>query len=208
MNKRLFKTILFISMLVLLLTACSKKQDAENEQLQTQVAKLIEENKSLVEENTDLKAKLAELEKNQIENKGNSEGLLKVYTADINSLEKTEIKTIKPAEADNIEKMLQQLADDLSKDCFEGLPIEVLGIEKIEGKDIATINLKEDSQAAVTWEGNFFQGSTGGTITNIALTETFLQKEYKGDWIDGVKFLYENNKLEYDHVILDEIIYR
>ncbi len=35
--------------------------------------------------------------------------------------------------------------------------------------------------------GDILQGSTGGKITTVSLEETILQREYNGNWIDGVE---------------------
>ena len=56
-----------------------------------------------------------------------------------------------------------------------------------------------------------FQGSTGGQVTANTLIENFLQSNNKSktEWIDGVKFLYNNETIEYDHVAdLSNIQYR
>jgi hypothetical protein len=46
-------------------------------------------------------------------------------------------------------------------------------------------------------------------MTSIALSETFLQKEYSGTWIDGVQFLLDGETIDLEHVEgLSEIIYK
>ena len=145
-----------------------------------------------------------------------------IYTANIDSYKK-EIKlnekVARTLEEDQRMNQLKSIANSLSTNCFSGLPIEVIGIENINGKDIAIINLKEskenegivDSQKAKgeTWQWQYMQGSAGGIITTISLEETILQREYTGKWIDGVEFLYNNNKIIQQHAVkLENIIYR
>lgn len=100
------------------------------------------------------------------------------------------------------EEYLGRIARILSSEMFCGLPIEITGVEN----NIATVNLQEhplslnhrdellefDDRCFLTrWDTGYFQGSTGGAMTASILTETFLQPEYTGSWVDGVKFLYE-----------------
>ena len=50
---------------------------------------------------------------------------------------------------------------------------------------------------------DFFQGSAGGINTQITLEESFLQKEFNGPWIKGVKFFYQSSPIEeWDHINL------
>lgn len=136
--------------------------------------------------------------------------VLPVYTSNIYTLEKEIQFYVAIPKNIKLEEKLNTLAGKLSKYCFRSLPIEVLGIEQIEGKKIAVVNLKEleessEGVAALecigkTWNAFYFQGSTGGAQTLIRLIETFLQRDYKGEWIDGVKFLYKNQTAEFDHV--------
>ena len=69
----------------------------------------------------------------------------------------------------------------------------------MNGKKVATINLADSGTNK--WVPKF-QGSTGGAVTSNTLIENFLQSnnKSKGEWIDGVKFLYNNETIEYDHV--------
>ena len=124
-----------------------------------------------------------------------------------------------------IEK-LDIIADSLSRFNFNSLPIEVLRIEERKGKRIAVIYLREhewnrdidwsnpkfmSGNQGVTWRARHFQGSTGGSITSFTLTETFLQRGYERDWIDGVIFMYENEPIKEDewaHISLSGVIYR
>jgi hypothetical protein len=97
------------------------------------------------------------------------------------------------------------------------LKIEALGID--QSKDnykILKVNLKEnpgfkmpDSLGHYRSWYDFFQGSMGGERTTIILTESTLQKQYKGDWVDAVEFSYQNEKIgDWDHLFLSGIIKR
>ncbi len=103
---------------------------------------------------------------------------------------------------------LRLIAATLSYVRFGEQPIELLRIENRLGRRVAVINLR-DMDADNTWYGRFFQGSTGGGMTTVTLTQTFLQRGYKGEWIDGVRF-YLNGKplVDQDHTALGGTIYR
>ena len=142
---------------------------------------------------------------NNTQNKSNKEEL-SLYSIDDNTLEPNESSKIDISKGDSLENKLQKLADNVSKNFFDNLPIKVKSIDTIDGKKIATINLIDGSNNK--WSDKF-QGSTGGQITSNTLIENFLQVSYKGEWIDGVKFLYNDGPIEYEHVYeLSEIKYR
>lgn len=131
---------------------------------------------------------------------------LSIYTIDDNTLEPNESSKIELSTDSSLEDKVQQLSNTVSKNYFDNLPIKVKSIDTIDGKKIATINLVDDNNNK--WS-NKFQGSTGGQITANTLIENFLQVSYKGEWIDGVKFLYNDEPIEYDHVYeLSETQYR
>lgn len=114
-----------------------------------------------------------------------------------------------------IEK-LKIIAERLSRFKFGGLPINVLRIEEKNNKKVAIIDLREfitsDSTGYLpSWRKMYFQGSTGGYFTSLTLIKSFLQEDYKGEWIDGVKFYYEGKPIleeEWDHIFLHKTFYR
>jgi hypothetical protein len=109
----------------------------------------------------------------------------------------------------NIQEKVQHVADMLSQEAFDGLPIVVEEIKIIDGKAIAVVNLQDDHDKS--WSSVYFQGSAGGTITKESIVETLLQRDYTGEWIDGVVLVYNGNEEEFDHIKLvgwQEIYYR
>lgn len=124
---------------------------------------------------------------------------LSIYSIDENSLEPNVSSTIEVNETLSLENKLKELSKALSEKKFDKLPIQVKSIDTVNGKKVATINLTDSNNKK--WVQKF-QGSTGGTVTANTLIENFLQSSNKsrGEWIDGVKFLYNNEKIEYDHV--------
>ncbi|EHI98300.1 hypothetical protein CDLVIII_1609 [Clostridium sp. DL-VIII] len=133
---------------------------------------------------------------------------LSIYSIDENSLEPNESSTIEVNENLSLEDKLKQLCTTLSEKKFDNLSLEVKSIDTVNGKKVATINLTDANNKK--WSQKF-QGSTGGAVTTNTLIENFLQSsnKSKGEWIDGVKFLYNNEKIEYEHASdLSDIQYR
>ncbi len=133
---------------------------------------------------------------------------LSIYSIDENSLEPNESSTIEVDDNLSLGDKLKQLCKTLSEKKFDNLSLEVKSIDTVNGKKVATINLADANNKK--WSQKF-QGSTGGAVTTNTLIENFLQSNNKsrGEWIDGVKFLYNNEKIEYEHASdLSDIQYR
>ena len=133
---------------------------------------------------------------------------LSIYSIDENSLEPNVSSTIDVKETLSLEDKLKELSKALSEKQFDKLPIEVKSIDTVNGKKVVTINLTDSTNKK--WVPKF-QGSTGGAITSNTLIENFLQSNNrnKGEWVDGVKFLYNNKTIEYEHVAdLAEVHYK
>lgn len=222
MIKNLLKICLLLIIFILLISGCSTSLKNEINVLSSENAALKEKNISL--ENTiinlnnqinEQKSKIDELAKPAFDK---SENMYPIYTADSFTLEKEIAAYIYIPKETVLKKKLQIIAEALSETYFENLPIEVLRIEEINKKKIAFINLKEYKEnkgifdierlKGKTWMAHYMQGSTGGSITSTAFIETFLQREYIGQWVDGFKFLYENTPCDFEHARLRDIVYR
>lgn len=218
MKNRLFKLIGGIGLTVMLLTGCSQGNTQDITELQVALDEQISINTELQGQVDQLQGEVNSLRKEKeelIEEIRQEDGaIIKLYTANVDTLAKEEIGklTVEVEEngnIKNIEDVLETMADELSKQVFEGLPIKIQEVKTESGKQIAIINLKEDSNLDIGWASNFFQGSTGAAITELTLKETFLQKEFTGNWIDGIQIFYEGEASEFDHLPqLGEIIYR
>ncbi|MCK8817264.1 hypothetical protein MWH28_07805 [Natroniella sulfidigena] len=150
--------------------------------------------------------------------------LFPIYGPDEN-LDETEVNFYIQL-ADDLEQFekLQVIANRLSRFRFDFLPIKVLEIEEENGREIAVINLEEHQwnrngdetpefrgNAGVTWYLDHFQGAATGYFTSETLISSFLQPEYDGDWIDGVRFLYQGQPIreqDWDAVDLEGVFYR
>lgn len=142
-----------------------------------------------------------------------------LYSKDANTDEQVVIGTIEVDENLSLEEKIEKLSNELSEKVFDSLPIEFVKINNVEGKKIALFNLNElgnnatditfDKYEGINWINNYFAGSAGGSVTEYTLITTLLQKNYTGEWIDGVEFTYKNSKIEFEHVPnLGEISYR
>lgn len=99
-----------------------------------------------------------------------------------------EVKTVGLGVAENIKKIL----DTVSSKYFDGNKIDLKTIDTVDNKKIAVINLTGDEKY---WNQKM-QGSAGGQITEYTLIENVLQREYKGYWVDGVRFTLNGKQIE------------
>lgn len=199
-RKLILSTVLMLS---IVMVSCANKPSDTNSSTNGN-----SNNNTTVEQNKDsTSSSKTETSKSSEEPKVNKIKL-SIYTIDENSLEPNESGTIEVNENLSLQDKLNQLSKTVSEKKFDGLPIEIKSIDTVNGKKVATINLTDSNNKK--WVSKF-QGSTGGSVTENTLIENFLQSsnKSKGEWIDGVKFLYNNEKIEYDHVSnLSEIQYR
>jgi hypothetical protein len=222
MNEKVLKIVSLIFFISIVITGCSNSLNNENSTLKKEIS----ESKAVITdlENTvkDLQNKLKEKAKNNmasvptLENKNN---IYPIYTANIDTCEKEVwIYAYSPNNAE-LEQKLIIIVNALSETYFNNLPIEVVEIEEINNKKIAVINLNESKenegikqQIKLTenaWANKYFQGSTGGKVTSVSLIESMLQREHKVQWIDGVRFLYNNGVCNFEHTPeLNKVNYR
>ena len=230
MYKKSIRVCAIIFSMVIITSGCSNSLKDENTKLTKEINSMKEKNSELeksvdklMEETKNLNVKLKELEgKNVLISEKvykHKNSIYPIYSADVNTYAKEVYFVTYLSEDLSLKNKLDTLAKTLSKVYFSNLPIEVAEITEVNGKKIAVINLKEskENQKIIdtsqfreqSWSRSYFQGSSGGTITTVCLVETFLQNEYEGQWIDGVKFLYNNKIINFDHVPrLGEVSYR
>jgi hypothetical protein len=142
------------------------------------------------EEKADLETKSTDKVESNIDKPDKTERIFKIVTknVDYEVISKEEIKTVGLGVAENINKILSTI----STKYFDGKPLELKTIETVNNKKIAVINLGGDKSY---WDQRM-QGSVGGEITEYTLIENILQREYKGYWIDGVKFTLDGKQVE------------
>ena len=162
----------------------TEKNQADND---IQITKDMENH----EEKADLEvAKPIDKVESNIDVPDTTERIFKIVTknVDYEVISKEEIKTVGLGVADNIRKIL----NTISTKYFDGKMLELTTIETVNNKKIAVINLGGDK----SYWNQRMQGSVGGEITEYTLIENILQREYKGYWIDGVKFTLDGKQFE------------
>jgi len=227
MKKNVIKIVTALLTLSML-TACSSKTTSEVKTLNENVLKLETKITELENENTSLKADITALTEERdnfkaqlgIENvetpvepvvePAADEETLPVFGAD-NNHQRIKVSSITVKTDEPLLNKMEFLGAELGVKFFGGLTMEAKEIKTVSGKKVLVMNLIEGSGTVgeKSWVYDYFQGSTGGLMTTIALSETFLQKEYSGTWIDGVQFLLDGEKIDFEHVEgLSEIIFR
>ena len=210
MTRKLILSIVVMLSLTMVSCGNSTKNITTNQNTTSSSSSTQEETKTDSTSSEDTTKEEANTDSNNDDSTKNTANTVKfsIYKVDENSLEPNEIQSISINENASLKDKLTQLAESVSDNNFDGLPIEIKSIDTVDGKKIATINLTDSGNK--TWVQKF-QGSTGGQVTANTLIENFLQTNNKSntEWIDGVKFLYNNEAIEYDHVSdLSNIQYR
>lgn len=207
-----------------MLTACGSKTSSEVKTLNETIATLESKITDLEAENTSLKADITALteERDSLKAKlvngdtetpvepQSDEEILPVYGAD-NNYQRIKVSSVTVKTDEPLLNKMNYLGAEIGVKFFGGLTMEAKEIKTVSGKKVLVMNLIEGSGAVgeKSWEYDYFQGSTGGNMTMVALTETFLQKDYSGTWIDGVQFLLNGETIDFEHVEgLREIIYK
>jgi len=102
-----------------------------------------------------------------------------------------------------LEFKVKALLDSISKYNFDSLILEYFSLtENPDSTKSLVVNLKEsptfiipDSVGTFNSWYEIFLGSFGAEKTSVVLSNSILQKEFTGDWIDEVEFYYQNNKI-------------
>lgn len=230
-----WRSIIGVSCLCILITVgCSKRQDMIF--LEKRLATLEETNKALLEKievlekekeesllvnelselMMELKGKIAILELREEGMK--EEELLLLHTLTANSSKEIAVGAMKRDQTLSIQEQLQVLANSISEEIFQGTPLKVESIQEIGGKKIAIVNMEEsngkteeqviEALELACWY-RYSGGSAGSMITTTTIIKTLLQPTYKGEWIDGIKLLYNGGEEFIGHMeVIGEIIYR
>lgn len=142
----------------------------------------------------------------------NDINIIPIYGYDIDTANSEVISWIPLISSNGIEKNIEILAKYMEDKYFNKGHITIEEIIDVDGKRVAIINLKEKEsntkEKNSIWMSRYFAGSAGGRATESRMKLTFLQPGYSGEWIDGIKLLYEGVPLEFNHANLPDIIYR
>jgi len=213
MRKNMLKVLAVIMSLSLLVACGNKTSDLEPLQeniteLEERIATLEADNAELKEENDALKAEIEILKSGEpVEEPVDGDPMveeeeeLPIFGAEEDGT-MIQVSTIVVKTDEPLINKMTMMGDELGDKVFNGLKMEAVEIRVEDGKDILYVDLKEGSGevGAPSWVYDYFQGSTGGQVSETALVETFLQREYGGVWIDGVHFTLDGESIQYDHV--------
>ena len=203
---------------------CTENNIKENNITENNSSNIVNSVDNQEVENDDNQLKEEVIDKGEVTDKDTTDVLVEmvkmnIYSKDVNTEEPVIVNTIEINSKLSLEEKLNLLAENLSKEVFNDLPIEFVEIKEIDGKKIGLFNLNElgenagditfDKYQGKNWVNNYFAGSAGGGITEYTLIATLLQRDYSGEWIDGVEFTYKNSNIEFAHVpSLGEVNYR
>ncbi|EKY27367.1 hypothetical protein [Clostridium celatum] len=216
-----FKNItlgIIITASVISIYGCTENKKSNNQNIIEDTNQNINEddsNKNIITEED----KEINIEKTENKDSNKEYEIFSIYTIDVNTDEKVILKNIELEKKLSVEEKLVELANEVSNDLFNSLPLELIEIKDIEEKSIAVFNFEEVGKNAEKatlfqdYEGDSwfqcFQGSAGGRVTEYTLIETLLQRNYEGEWIDGINFTYKGGSVEFEHTPkLSEIVYR
>lgn len=216
-----FKNItlgIIITASVISIYGCTENKKSNNQNIIEDTNQNINEddsNKNIITEED----KEINIEKTENKDSNKEYEIFSIYTIDVNTDEKVILKNIELEKKLSVEEKLVELANEVSNDLFNSLPLELIEIKDIEEKSIAVFNFEEVGKNAEKatlfqdYEGDSwfqcFQGSAGGRVTEYTLIETLLQRNYEGEWIDGINFTYKGGSVEFEHMPkLSEIVYR
>lgn len=180
-----------IGIITITFVACTENKNSNiTEENQGKNSISVSKEKEDYEKKADLEAKSADKVESNIDKIDKTERIFKIVTknVDYKVISGDEIKTVGLGVADNIKKILSTI----STKYFDGKPLELKTIETVNNKKIAVINLGGDKNY---WNQRM-QGSLGGEITQYTLIENILQREYKGYWIDGLRFTLDEKHVE------------
>ncbi|WP_194191991.1 hypothetical protein [Clostridium chrysemydis] len=131
-----------------------------------------------------------------------------VYDVDSKDMEVKKETELRIARKDyDIKESLESILNTISEEKFEGLKIDVKSIVSEGEKSIVNIDLRDIEDKS--FKEDYFKGVERGGITESILIENVLQREFEGEWIDGVRFTYNGEKIKYNHVpLLEYVNYR
>lgn len=110
--------------------------------------------------------------------------------------EEKNIKYLEIDENGTLQQNVELIANAISKECFNNLPMNVI----VYGKDIVKIELVEPEnveESRVSWKDDYLNENIKEDTLNIIL-KNILQEEYKGTWIEKVQLYYEGELISLD----------
>lgn len=197
---------ILITILSLMLAGCSNedtKKPEDNISSGNETQENIEKEDT---ENTESKEDEKEDDKEQVNTseKETSEKFA-IYTLDVNDTDKKIVfKDVELKKDGTVEEKLKELCAVLEKEYFKDENAKIV-FKSIDENNIATIDLVNKD----AWSQHF-QGSTGGMVSQATIVETLLQRDYTGEWIDGLNVVVDGTNEEelFEHAPFIETFFR
>lgn len=195
---------ILITILSLMLVGCSNEDTKKPEdnissgnETQENIGKEDKEDETNDDKNDDKEqVNTSEEETNEV---------FKVYTLDVNDTEKKiEFKDVELNKDSTVEEKIKELCSVLEKEYFKDENAKIV-FKSIDENNVATIDLVNKD----AWNQHF-QGSTGGIISQATIVETLLQRDYTGEWIDGLNVVVDGTNEEelFEHAPFIETFFR
>lgn len=122
----------------------------------------------------------------------------KIYDVDSNTYELVEPYDFSVKSNESLNKKVDMIVKEIMDRWFVGLEYKT-SITKEDNKQIVVIDLVDKGIDTPNGWYSKFQGSTGGRINSKRIINNIIQKDYKGEWVQGVKVLYNGQKAEFEH---------
>lgn len=172
--KKLLKSVLLIFLSLMMIAGCTGKK--------------IEEEKNRKDDEV--------ISNPKVDNETND--TFKIYDVDTNTYELIEPYDFSIKSNEPLNEKVNKLVKEIMDRWFVGLEYKT-SIIKEKDKQILVIDLIDKGVDTPSGWYSKFQGSTGGTISSKRIVDNVIQKDYSGEWVQGVKILYNGQKIEFEH---------
>lgn len=166
----------------LLTTACTQSS-------QTKDSSIIDLNSSSIINSEESAVAKSSEDKNNNINKSANIVKLPIVLMPKDGKDDKNVKYLEINEDSPLDKKVELIVNAISKECFNGLPINV----RVYGGNLAKVELVEPENldsSRVSWKDDYLNDQIKEYTLSVIL-KNLLQEEYKGDWIEKVQLYYE-----------------
>lgn len=107
------------------------------------------------------------------------------------------IKYLEISEDSTREEKVELIVNAISKECFNGLPINVTLYEDRQDARVELIEPENVQNSRVSWENDYLNEQVKEHTVGVIL-KNILQEDYKGNWIENVQLYYEGELISLD----------
>ncbi|WP_238883314.1 hypothetical protein [Clostridium sp. YIM B02551] len=188
--KRFLNIIAILIVSTLFLVACNNKKDdatkTDNKQVESS-------------QNNDTENNTSDKTTDESKSTDNQSEKIKIQDANINQEDKKDETNTTVKKEASLDDKVKAVTKEVMDKWFNGKSYEV-STKKENNKVIAVINLKETKsvQDSSSWYQQF-QGDQQALINAKRIVNNILQKDYSGEWVQGVKVLYNGEECQFEH---------